>query len=77
MSEADFQLLESFKDSFRLPETMFSKSETDFQPVNSFLSGHLSSLAFGSVTSFFGIKGAFFRFSRKQQDKSAPKFFRV
>jgi len=28
------------------------------------------------MTSFFGIKGAFFRFSRKRQDESAPIFFR-
>jgi len=27
------------------------------------------------VTSFFGIKGAFLRFSRKRQDESAPIFF--
>jgi len=27
------------------------------------------------VTSFFGIKGAFFAFSRKRQDESTPKFF--
>jgi len=27
------------------------------------------------VTSFFRIKGAFLRFSRKQQDGSTPKFF--
>jgi len=33
----------------------FRKPETDFQPVNN-LTGYLSSLAFGSVTSLFGIK---------------------
>jgi len=27
------------------------------------------------VTTFFGIKGAFLRFSRKQQDGSVPIFF--
>jgi len=27
------------------------------------------------VTSFFGIKGTFLRFSRKRQDESAPNFF--
>jgi len=27
------------------------------------------------MTSFFGIKGAFLRFSRKRQDGSAPNFF--
>jgi len=27
------------------------------------------------VTSFFGIKGAFLRFFRKQQDESVPNFF--
>jgi len=27
------------------------------------------------VTSFFGFKGAFLRFSRKRQDGSAPNFF--
>jgi len=37
----------------------FRKPETDFQPVNS-LTGYQSNLAFGSVTSFFGIKGVFF-----------------
>jgi len=29
----------------------------------------------GSVTSFFGIKGEFLRFSRKRQDGSVPNFF--
>jgi len=28
------------------------------------------------VTSFFGIKVAFLRFSRKRQNESAPTFFR-
>jgi len=27
--------------------------------------------------SFFGIKGAFFRFSRKRQDGSVPNFFQI
>jgi len=50
------------------------KSETNLEPVNS-LTGYSSSLAFGSVTSFFGIKGTLLRFSLKQQDESATKFF--
>jgi len=38
----------------------FRKPETDFQSVNSFLNVYWRSIAFGSVPSFFGIKGAFF-----------------
>jgi len=40
--------------------------ETVLQSFNNiFLTGNKSSLAFGSVTSFFGIKGAFFAFFLK------------
>jgi len=49
-------------------------SETDFQPVNSLI-GYLISLACGSVTSSFRIKGAFLRFFSKRQDGSAQNFF--
>jgi len=43
----------------------FRKLKTVLELVNSFLTGYLSSLAFGSVTSFFRIKGAFFAFFSK------------
>jgi len=42
----------------------FRKPETEFQLVNS-LTVYWNSLAFGSMTSFFGIKGAFFAFFSK------------
>jgi len=53
--------------SFRLPDNGFRKSETDL--LYNWL---LSSLAFGSVTSFFGIKSAFFS---KTTKRICVKFF--
>jgi len=50
------------------PSRKLGFSNNQLYPVNSFLTGNKSSLAFGSVMSFFGIKGAFLRFSRKRQD---------
>jgi len=55
---------------------VFGSLETDFFPVKS-LTGYWGGLAFGLVTSFFRIKGAFFAFSRKRQNGSAPNFFRI
>jgi len=43
-------------------------------PVNS-LTGYEGSLAFGSVTSFFGIKGTFFVFFSKTTRRICAKFF--
>jgi len=57
------------KDSFRLESL-----ETDFLPVNS-LTGYLSSLAFGMVTSFFGIKGVFFAFLSKSEKANLRQIF--
>jgi len=51
--------------------------ETDFLSVKS-LTDYWSSLAFGSVTLFFGIKGAFFAFfSKTTKWIFAKVFFRI
>jgi len=67
-----YKLLTGYKSISNFRKPWFPKAWNWLHPVNSRLTDNSSRLAFGSVTSFFGIKGAF---SSKMTRRICDKFF--